>query len=35
MSNVWDTLINIEQYFEQQFYATGSIINEPGMDRFN
>lgn len=34
-SNVWDTLINIEQFFEQQFYATGSIIHEPGMDRFN
>ena len=35
MSKVWDTLIEIEQYFESQFYATGSIINEPGMDRFN
>lgn len=34
-SNVWNTLIKIEQYFEQQFYATGSIIQEPGMDRFN
>lgn len=34
-SNVWDTLIKIEQYFEQRFYATGSIIQEPGMDRFN
>jgi len=34
-SNVWDTLIKIEKYFEQQFYATGSIIHEPGMDRFN
>jgi len=34
-SNVWDTLIKIEQYFESQFYATGSIIHEPGMDRFN
>jgi len=34
-SNVWDTLIKIEEYFEQQFYATGSIIHEPGMDRFN
>jgi phycocyanobilin:ferredoxin oxidoreductase len=35
MSNVWDTLINIEQYFEQQFDATGTITHEPGMDRFN
>ena len=34
-SKVWDTLIEIEKYFEQQFYATGSIIHEPGMDRFN
>jgi phycocyanobilin:ferredoxin oxidoreductase len=35
MSQVWDTLIGIQKYFENQFYATGSIINEPGMDRFN
>jgi phycocyanobilin:ferredoxin oxidoreductase len=34
-SKVWDTLIEVEKYFESQFYATGSIINEPGMDRFN
>jgi len=35
MSQVWDTLIEIEKYFESQFYATGSIIFEPGMDKFN
>ena len=35
MSKVWDTLIEIEKYFESKFYATGSIIHEPGMDRFN
>jgi phycocyanobilin:ferredoxin oxidoreductase len=35
MSNVWDTLIKIEEYFERQLYATGSIIHESGMDRFN
>ena len=35
MSQVWDTLIEIEKYFESKFYATGSIISEPGMDRFN
>jgi hypothetical protein len=35
MSAVWDTLIEIEKYFESKFYATGSIISEPGMDRFN
>jgi phycocyanobilin:ferredoxin oxidoreductase len=34
-SKVWDTLIEIEKYFESRFYATGSIIHEPGMDRFN
>jgi hypothetical protein len=34
-SKVWDTLIEIEKYFEQRFYATGSIIEEPGMARFN
>ena len=35
MSDVWDTLIEIENYFESKFYATGSIIEEPGMHRFN
>ena len=35
MSSVWDTLIKIEQYLEYKFYATGSIIHEPAMDRFN
>jgi phycocyanobilin:ferredoxin oxidoreductase len=35
MSKVWDTLIEIEKLFESEFYATGSIIHEPGMDRFN
>lgn len=34
-SKVWDTLIGIERYFESKFYETGSIIFEPGMDRFN
>jgi len=34
-SKVWDTLINIQKLFESKFYATGSIIQEPGMDRFN
>jgi phycocyanobilin:ferredoxin oxidoreductase len=35
MSKVWDKLIEIEKLFESEFYATGSIIHEPGMDRFN
>ena len=35
MNDVWNTLIEIENYFESKFYATGSIINEPGMERFN
>lgn len=34
-SNVWDTLVAIEQYFEDRFNATGTAVNEPGMDRFN
>jgi phycocyanobilin:ferredoxin oxidoreductase len=35
MSTVWDSLINIEKRLEAAFYASGSIIHEPGMDRFN
>jgi phycocyanobilin:ferredoxin oxidoreductase len=35
MSVVWEELINIEKRLEAAFYASGSIINEPGMDRFN
>ena len=35
MSEVWDKLIKIQKLFEFKFYATGSIIQEPGMDRFN
>ena len=34
-SNVWDTLIEIQQLFEERFNATGTEIFEPGMDRFN
>ena len=35
MSKVWYELINIEKRLEAAFYATGSIIEEPGMHRFN
>lgn len=35
MSKVWQELIDIESRLEAAFYATGSIIREPGMDRFN
>lgn len=35
MSTVWDTLIEIERRLEGAFYATGSIVEEPGMYRFN
>ncbi len=35
MSNVWDTLIDVQQLLEQSFDRTGSEIFEPGMDRFN
>lgn len=34
-SNVWDTLIDIQQFLETSFDATGTEIQEPGMDRFN
>lgn len=34
-SKVWDELIKIEKRLEAAFYATGSIIHEPGMHRFN
>jgi hypothetical protein len=34
-SNVWDTLIGIQEEFVNQFNLTGREINEPGMDRFN
>jgi phycocyanobilin:ferredoxin oxidoreductase len=34
-SNVWDTLIGVQQLLEDQFNATGTEIFEPGMDRFN
>ena len=34
-SNVWDTLIGIQEEFVNQFDLTGREINEPGMDRFN
>jgi hypothetical protein len=35
MSNVWETLIGVQQLLEEQFNATGNEIHEPGMDRFN
>ena len=35
MSKIWYELIEIEKRLEAAFYATGSIVQEPGMDRFN
>ena len=35
MSNVWDTLIGIQNLLEEKFNETGREIFEPGMDRFN
>ena len=35
MSLVWDSLIGIQQTFEEAFDKTGTEIKEPGMDRFN
>jgi phycocyanobilin:ferredoxin oxidoreductase len=35
MSQVWQSLINIQNLFENIFSKTGREINEPGMERFN
>ena len=35
MSDVWDTLIKVQEYFVEAFDRTGNEVNEPGMDRFN
>ena len=35
MSEVWDTLITIQDRLMERFDATGTEVFEPGMDRFN
>ena len=35
MSQVWDTLIEIQTLLEESFEKTGVEVFEPGMDRFN
>ena len=35
MSFIWQTLIDIQQSFEDQFNSTGTEIREPGLERFN
>jgi phycocyanobilin:ferredoxin oxidoreductase len=35
MSIVWDTLTEVENYFEMAFNEKGWLIHEPGMERFN
>jgi phycocyanobilin:ferredoxin oxidoreductase len=35
MSQVWDTLIQIQNLLEESFNNTGQEIVEPGMERFN
>lgn len=35
MSDVWDTLIEIQDLFVEQFNQTGTEIQEPSMERFN
>ena len=35
MSQVWNTLIEIQHLLEDNFSRTGQEINEPGMERFN
>lgn len=34
-SKVWDTLIEIQEHFTQEFARTGTEVNEVGMERFN
>ena len=35
MSDVWNTLIDIQHKFEKKFSDVGIEVNEPGMERFN
>lgn len=35
MSQVWDTLNSVQEYFTEQFIETGKEVFETGMDRFN
>ena len=35
MSEIWDSLISIQNSFIQQFQETGNEVFEEGMDRFN
>jgi phycocyanobilin:ferredoxin oxidoreductase len=35
MSQVWNTLIDVQNLFIDKFNETGVEVNEPGMDRFN
>jgi phycocyanobilin:ferredoxin oxidoreductase len=35
MSNVWNTLVEVQNYFIEQFERTGTEVYETGMDRFN
>ena len=34
-SKVWDTLIQVQDMFIDEFNRTGVEVFEPGMDRFN
>jgi phycocyanobilin:ferredoxin oxidoreductase len=34
-SNVWNTLVGVQEYFEEAFSRTGTEVFEVGMDRFN
>lgn len=34
-SKVWDSLVQVQEYFEKRFAETGTEIQEPGMERFN
>lgn len=34
-SKVWDTLVEVQHYFEMAFNENGWLVHEPGMERFN
>jgi len=35
MSQVWNTLIGVQEYFEMAFHQHGWLVHEKGMERFN
>jgi len=35
MSQVWNTLVDVQEYFEMAFHQHGWLVDEKGMERFN